>query len=93
MTLAQPNLYFTGGTLIVDHGHGLSSLFAHLQYIYVSPGRTVKQGEPIAAVGATGRASGPHLHWGINWLGNHLDPALLLPSSPSPLTPHSSLLR
>jgi murein DD-endopeptidase MepM/ murein hydrolase activator NlpD len=78
VTLAQPNLYFTGGTLIVDHGHGLSSSFAHLQDIYVRPGQTVKQGEVIAAVGATGRASGPHLHWGMNWFTYHLDPALLI---------------
>ncbi|MFO1433757.1 MAG: M23 family metallopeptidase [Candidatus Competibacteraceae bacterium] len=78
VTLAQPDLYFTGGTLIVDHGYGLSSLFAHLQEIYVRPGQTVKQGQTIAAVGATGRAAGPHLHWGLNWLNRHLDPALLL---------------
>ena len=82
VTLAQPNLYFTGGTLIVDHGYGLNSAFAHLQEIYVKPGQPVTQGQTIAAVGATGRASGPHLHWGMNWLTRHLDPALLLTPLP-----------
>lgn len=84
VTLAEPDLYLTGGTLLIDHGHGLSSVFLHLSRIDVQPGQRVERGQAIAAVGATGRASGPHLHWGVNWFGVRLDPLLLpnLPASP-----------
>lgn len=79
VTFANPAMYFSGGTLVVDHGHGLSSSFLHLQAIYVSVGQKVKQGDVIAAVGATGRVSGPHLDWRVNWFTRHIDPALLAP--------------
>ena len=79
VTLAD-DLYITGGTVLLDHGHGVSSNFLHLSRIDVAVGDTVEQGEPIGAVGATGRATGPHLHWGVNWFDVRVDPALVLPS-------------
>ncbi len=79
VALANPDMYFGGGTLIVDHGHGLYSSFLHLKDIYVTVGQSVKQGDAIASVGATGRATGPHLHWGMNWFQQRIDPALLVP--------------
>ena len=67
VTFAGPDLYLTGGTLLLDHGFGVSSNFLHLSRIDVKVGDRVEQGQVIAAVGATGRATGPHLHWGMNW--------------------------
>lgn len=71
------DLILTGGTVLIDHGHGLSSSFLHLSRIDVKVGDVVKQGQVFAAAGATGRASGPHVHWGFNWFDVRLDPALL----------------
>lgn len=76
--LAQPDLYFSGGTLILDHGRGLSSSFIHLSALLVREGDAVARGDPIARVGATGRANGPHLDWRMNWFDVRLDPALVL---------------
>ena len=70
------------GTLIIDHGHKLSSSFLHLHKILVKEGDRVKQGDRIAEVGATGRVTGPHLHWGMNWFSTRLDPSLLVPPMP-----------
>lgn len=78
VTFVGPDLYLTGGTLLLDHGHGVSSNFLHLSRIDVKVGDVVKQGQVIAAVGATGRATGPHLHWGMNWFDVRVDPLLLL---------------
>jgi hypothetical protein len=78
VTFADPDLYLTGGTLVLDHGHGLSSVFIHLSRIDVREGQRVAQGEVLGRVGATGRASGPHLHWGFNWFDVRLDPGLLV---------------
>lgn len=78
VTLAHRNMFYSGGTLIVDHGHGLSSSFLHLSKILVSEGDYVKQGTLIAEIGATGRASGPHLDWRMNLFKKRLDPALLV---------------
>ncbi len=64
VSLAQPDFYLTGGTLMIDHGHGVSSVFIHLSEIDVKVGQTVKQGQRIALTGATGRVTGPHVHWG-----------------------------
>lgn len=83
VTLAEPDLFYSGGTIIIDHGHGLSSSFLHLSAVAVSVGQQVRQGEPVGAIGATGRASGPHLDWRMNWLGEQIDPQLLVP----PMTP------
>lgn len=77
--LCHPGMFFSGKTLIIDHGHGLSSSFLHLQKIFVKEGQRVARGEKIAAVGATGRVTGPHLDWRINWFERRLDPALLVP--------------
>lgn len=80
--LAHDNLFYSGGTLIIDHGHGLSSSFLHLSEILVGQGHRVQQGEPIARVGSTGRATGAHLDWRMNWLDQRVDPALVLESFP-----------
>ncbi|WP_187775619.1 M23 family metallopeptidase [Luteimonas suaedae] len=78
VTFADADLYLTGGTLLLDHGHGISSNFLHLSRIDVRPGDRVEQGQVIGAVGATGRATGPHLHWGMNWFDVRIDPLLVL---------------
>ena len=78
VTLAQSDLYYTGGTLIFDHGHGISTLYMHMQKILVEKGQKVKQGEVIGTVGSTGRATGPHLDIRLNWFGTRLDPATAL---------------
>jgi len=78
VTLAHPDMFFSGGTLIVDHGHGLSSTFIHLSRILVAEGLRVKRGDPIAEIGATGRATGPHLDWRMNLFEHRLDPQLLV---------------
>lgn len=72
------DLYLTGGTILLDHGHGVSSNFLHLSRMDVQVGDEVRQGDVIGAVGATGRATGPHLHWGMNWLTVRIDPLLVL---------------
>lgn len=84
VTLWHPDMYFTGGTLIVDHGHGINSTFIHLSDTLVQEGDEVTQGQPIAKVGATGRATGPHLHWSMNWGKVRIDPQLLLPERAPP---------
>jgi len=84
ITLAHPGMYFSGGTIILDHGQGLSSSFLHLSRILVDSGATVRKGDLIARVGATGRASGPHLDWRMNWLDRRVDPQLLLQNPPQP---------
>ena len=83
VTLAHPDMYLSGGTLIVDHGHGLSSAFLHLSRILVMHGDRIRQGDAIAEVGATGRATGPHLDWRINLFDRRLDPALV--AGPMPM--------
>ncbi|MEZ0469904.1 M23 family metallopeptidase [Luteimonas sp. B3_2_R+30] len=81
VTFADADLYLTGGTVLLDHGHGVSSNFLHLSRIDVRPGDRVEQGQVIGAVGATGRATGPHLHWGMNWFDVRIDPLLVLERS------------
>jgi murein DD-endopeptidase MepM/ murein hydrolase activator NlpD len=82
VSLARADLYFTGGTLMLDHGHGLSSIMVHLSKLMVKEGEAVTQGQVIALSGMTGRATGPHLHWGINWFNSKVDPELLVPAMP-----------
>jgi len=82
VTLAEKDLYFTGGSIIIDHGHGLSSTYIHLSEVAVEVGQVVKQGETIGAIGATGRVTGPHLDWRFNWFKERLDPQLLAPPMP-----------
>ncbi|NYF89299.1 M23 family metallopeptidase [Tunturiibacter empetritectus] len=76
VVLARP-LYFEGGCVIIDHGLGLMSVYMHLSKIEVSAGRRVRRGQIIALSGASGRATGPHLHLGVRWQGSYLDPAKL----------------
>ena len=78
VTFAAPDLYLTGGTVLLDHGFGISSNFLHLSRIDVKVGDRVEQGQVIGAVGATGRATGPHLHWGMSWFDTRIDPLLVL---------------
>lgn len=85
VTLVHPDMFFSGGTLIVDHGLGLSSSFIHLSKILVKEGDVVELGQPIAEVGATGRVTGPHLDWRMNWFDQRVDPQLLV--GPMPKTP------
>jgi murein DD-endopeptidase MepM/ murein hydrolase activator NlpD len=82
VSLAAPDLYFTGGTVMIDHGYGLHSIYAHLSEVAVSLGQRIGQGETIGRVGATGRVTGPHLHWGVFWFDRALDPALLVGPMP-----------
>lgn len=77
VALAEENMYFSGGTLILDHGHGLTSAYLHLRKLYVLAGENVIRGEPIGEIGATGRATGAHLDWRINLFDTRLDPSLL----------------
>ena len=83
VTLADADQFLTGGTVLVDHGHGVNSVYAHLQAIEVKVGQHLKQGDVIGALGMTGRATGPNLHWGVAWFTTGLDPALLVPPMPS----------
>ena len=78
VTLAEPYLFYTGATLIFDHGHGVSTLYMHMQEIFVKKGEKVKQGDIIGTVGSTGRATGDHLDVRLNWFGTRLDPATVL---------------
>jgi murein DD-endopeptidase MepM/ murein hydrolase activator NlpD len=82
VSLAETDMYFTGGTVMLDHGHGLHSIYAHLEEVRVTVGQQLRQGQTLGAVGATGRASGPHLHWGVYWFDQAVDPALLVGSMP-----------
>lgn len=78
VVFADPELYLTGGTVLIDHGHGIGSNFLHMSRLDVNVGDTVEQGDIIGQVGATGRATGPHLHWGMTWYNVRIDPLLVL---------------
>jgi murein DD-endopeptidase MepM/ murein hydrolase activator NlpD len=82
VTLAEPDLFFSGGTLIIDHGHKLTSSFLHLHKLHVKVGDRVEQGDLIAEVGATGRVTGAHLDWRMNLRNRRIDPELLVPPMP-----------
>ena len=77
-TLVEKDLFYTGATLIFDHGHGISTLYMHMDEIFVSKGDHVKKGEIIGTVGSSGRSTGPHLDVRLNWFGTRLDPATVL---------------
>ncbi|MDO6837880.1 M23 family metallopeptidase [Paraglaciecola chathamensis] len=79
VTLFVPDMYYSGGTMIIDHGLGVSSTFLHLSKGLVKEGDTVKQGQLVAEIGATGRVTGAHLDWRMNWMNVRIDPALLVP--------------
>ena len=78
VVLAEPDLYYTGGTVVIDHGYGVKSIYAHLATVDVKLNNTVKRNEVIGTVGSTGRSTGPHLHWGIMVFDTYIDPQLLL---------------
>ena len=84
VTLAEPDLYFSGGTVILDHGYQLSSTFLHMSEVSVRVGDELQAGDLIGAVGSTGRATGPHLDWRMNWRQERIDPQLLAPPMPNP---------
>ncbi len=84
VTLAEPDLYFSGGTVILDHGYRLSSTFLHMSEVSVQVGDELQAGDLIGAVGSTGRATGPHLDWRMNWREERIDPQLLAPPMPDP---------
>ncbi len=85
VTLAEEDMYFEGGLILLDHGHWVESAFLHLSRLDVEPGQRVEKGDIIGAIGATGRATGPHLHWSVRWLAfNRLvDPQLLVGDMPT----------
>ena len=78
VTLAEKDLYYTGGTIIMDHGHGISTIYSHLASLNVNIGDEVLQGDVIGTVGSTGRSTGPHLDFRINWFQTRLDPMSVL---------------
>ena len=78
VTLAENDMYFTGGTIIFDHGHGISTLFMHMKDINVKIGQKIKQGQIVGTLGQSGRATGPHLDIRLNWFDVKLDPATIL---------------
>ena len=80
VTMAEDDLYYTGGTIIMDHGHGISTIYSHLETVIVSVGDKINQGDIIGTVGSTGRSTGPHLDFRINWFQTRLDPMSVLPN-------------
>jgi len=86
VVLAEPDLYYTGGTIILDHGHGLTSAFLHMEEVQVAVGDQVARGGRLGTLGGTGRATGPHLDWRINWFDVRVDPELLVPPMPTAST-------
>lgn len=87
VSLANPDMFFSGGTLYLDHGYGVSSAFLHLSKILVKPGQVVKQGEKIALIGKTGRVTGAHLDWRVNWFESRVDAVQLVPALKGNHTP------
>ncbi len=82
VALAEDDLYYTGGTVMLDHGHGLTSVYSHMSAVTVAVGERVKQGDMIGRIGATGRVTGPHLDWRVNLFKTRLDPQLLVGPMP-----------
>ena len=78
ISFSHPDMFYAGKTIVIDHGRGVSTIYIHLSEIVIKEGQEVKKGEVIGRVGKTGRATGPHLHWGLTWNGVHLDPALVV---------------
>ena len=83
VTLVYDDMFYSGGTLIIDHGHSLTSTFIHLNRVLVRDGQRVEQGDEIAEVGEKGRASGPHLDWRMNWRDRRVDPVTLVGPMPA----------
>jgi murein DD-endopeptidase MepM/ murein hydrolase activator NlpD len=87
VSLAHGDLYFSGKTVIVDHGLGVSTLYIHMQDLNVATGDRVTQGQVIGTIGTTGRSTGPHLHWGLNLGQEYLDPATVVGPMPGAAAP------
>lgn len=83
VTVAEPDMYYTGGTVMIDHGHGVKSLYAHLSEVSVEVGQRLNSGDMLGRIGATGRVTGPHLHLSLYWFKAALDPALVLGPMPA----------
>ncbi len=83
VALAERDLFFTGGTVMIDHGHGLTTVYSHLAEVRVKVGAALKAGDPLGTVGATGRATGPHLDWRVNWFEVPIDPELVAGPMPA----------
>lgn len=81
VSMAYPDMFFSGDTIVLDHGMGISTSYLHMSKMLVKKGDVVKKGQPIGKVGATGRATGPHLCWRLNWFQSRLDPQLIMSSS------------
>ncbi|GLQ33642.1 M23 family metallopeptidase [Litoribrevibacter albus] len=84
VVLAEKDLFFSGGTVVIDHGHGISSSFLHMSKLDVKVGQSIKQGEKVGEIGSTGRATGAHLDWRMNWFDQRVDPRLLMKESVPP---------
>lgn len=82
VSLVHDGMVLTGKTVMIDHGFGLDSVYIHMSEIKVEQGQTVRQGDPIGAIGMTGRTNGPHLHFGISWYGAKLDPQTVMAALP-----------
>lgn len=83
VSLVHDGMILTGKTVMIDHGFGLDSVYIHMSEIKVEQGQAVRQGDPIGAIGMTGRTNGPHLHFGISWYGAKLDPQTVLAALPA----------
>jgi hypothetical protein len=83
VSLVETDLFYTGGTIVLDHGHGVTSIYSHLASVGVIVGQAVLEGERIGTVGSTGRSTGPHLDWRINWFDLRLDPELIAGPMPA----------
>lgn len=83
VSLVHDGMVLTGKTVMIDHGFGLDSVYIHMSEIKVEQGQAVRQGDPIGAIGMTGRTNGPHLHFGISWYGAKLDPQTVLAALPA----------
>ena len=76
--LSEKDLYFTGGTVMLDHGHGITSVYSHLSKVLVKKNDKIQKGDVIGLIGSTGRSTGPHLDWRINWFDQRLDPMMFI---------------
>ena len=86
--LAEPDMYYEGGLIFLDHGQGVVSCFLHMSAVHVAVGDMVEQGQLIGEIGSGGRATGPHLDWRVKFQNNfYVDPALLLELDPAELHP------
>ena len=84
VVLVHEDMFYTGKTVMIDHGHGLTSVYIHMDTLHVRQNDTITKGTLIGTVGKTGRTTGPHLHWGVTLFSMHLDPMLVVGEMPKP---------